>query len=176
MNRHRRLRAISIALSVAGAAASLAPASCIKQKDSLMVVAMTAEVNIPGPLQVHVTVGPVTQTFDLAAGLSATTPTQRGVYLDSDTTGFLTVNATTQAGTSPCVKYGASLPQTVKISAAGDVKAASLTLVATGTCGGNGAGGSSGAGGNSGNGTPSLATSTCHEFVHSAGTDCTVST
>ena len=40
--------------------------------------------------------------------------------------------------------------------------------------GGNSAGGTTGAGGNSPNGPPSLAPSSCHEFVHSASTDCSL--
>ena len=159
MSRHNRLRAISIALSAGAAMASLAAVSCIKQKDSLVIVGMTSEVDIPGPLMVHITVGPVTQTFEIAGGLSMTTPTQRGVYLDHDTTGSQVVSATTQGGT-PCVAYGPMLPQTtVIIGSAGDVKTTSLTLVHTGTCGrsgtggGPGSGGSPGAGGNGGTGS-----------------------
>ena len=102
MSPHNRVavagRTISIALCAGAAAMALATVSCIKQKDSLVIVGMTAETTIPGPIQVHITVGSVSQTFDLAAGLSATTPTQRGVYLDSNTTGSQVVNATTQAG------------------------------------------------------------------------------
>jgi WD40 repeat protein len=40
--------------------------------------------------------------------------------------------------------------------------------------GGSSAGGTTGAGGNSPNGPPSLAPATCHEYVHSAGTSCTL--
>jgi WD40 repeat protein len=71
------------------------------------------------------------------------------------------------------------LPQTtVTIASAGDVKVTSLTVVQTGACGSSGAGGATGAGGTTGgpNGPPSLAPATCHEFVHSATSDCSVST
>jgi hypothetical protein len=186
---------------------SLAAVSCIKQKDSLVIVAMTSEIAISGPITVRVTVGPVNQTFDLAGGLSNATATQVGVYLDHNTTGMLVVNATTQGGT-PCVTYGAVPPQPVTISA-GDTKTVGLTLVHSGICGGagtgggsgtggspgtggnggtgaggtgaggsnlggNSAGGTTGAGGNSPNGPPSLSPATCHEFVHSVGSDCSV--
>lgn len=227
-------RTISIALCAAAAAMALAAVSCIKQKDSLVIVGMTAEMTIPGPIQVRVSVGPVTQTFDLPAGLVAAMPTERGIYLDSKTTGSQVVNATTQGGT-PCLIYTAMPQQTVVIGSAGETQTVSLTLVHSGTCsgnadsgaggtggnagsgaggtgtggtttnndagsdrpgtgggpgtggspglggngaagagaGGNGAGGS-GPGGAAGNGPPSLAPATCHEFVHSVGTDCTV--
>ena len=82
----------------------------------------------------------MTQSFEIAGGLSMTIPTQRGVYLDHGTTGSQVVTATTQGGT-PCVTYGPMLPQTVIIGSAGDVKTTSLTLVHTGTCGGSGTGG-----------------------------------
>ena len=35
--------------------ASLAAVSCIKEKDSLVIVSMTSEVDVPGPLTVHIT-------------------------------------------------------------------------------------------------------------------------
>jgi hypothetical protein len=148
MSRHIRLRPVSMAMAMATAAAALAVAgaSCIKEKDSLVIVAMTAEMDIPGPFQVHVTVGNVTQTFDLAAGLSAMTPTQRGVYLDSKETGNIVVTATAQAGMNPCVIYSAVPATTVKIPSAGSTVTASINLVHTGFCGGTSDAGTGGAG------------------------------
>jgi len=151
MSRHDRLRAISIALSLGAVALSLAAVSCIKEKDSLVIVAMTSEVDIPGPITVRITVGTVSQNFDIAAGLKVATPTERGVYLDHNATGPQAVSATTQSG-SPCVTYGATLVQGVIIGSAGDVKTTALTLVQTGTCGGTGSGGGSGTGGGPGSG------------------------
>ncbi len=139
-------RTISIALCAGAAAMALAAVSCIKQKDSLVIVGMTAEMTIPGPIQVRVSVGPVTQTFDLPAGLVAAMPTERGIYLDSKTTGSQVVNATTQGG-APCLIYTAMPQQTVVIGSAGETKTVSLTLVHSGTCGGNADSGAGGTGG-----------------------------
>ncbi len=136
-------------LSLAAVTLSLATASCIKEKDSLVIVGMTAETALAGPIQVHVTVGNVSQVFNLASGLTATTPTQVGVYIDSKETGTLVVNATTQAG-NPCVIYAATPAQTVRVPSAGSTVMVSLNLVHAGACGGNsdgGGGGSDDAGG-----------------------------
>ena len=126
----------AIALCAAAAALSLAAASCIKEKDSLVIVSMTADMEIPGPIQVRVSVGPVTQTFDLATGLSVATPTQRGIYLDSKTTGTQVVSAGTQGG-APCLTYAAVPQQTVAIGSAGETKMVLLVLVHAGACGSN---------------------------------------
>ena len=94
-----RRRAAGLLLS----AALLLAAGCIKQKESLIIVALTADVNLPDATMVSISAGKVTQTYAIA-GLTQNTPVQRGIYVDSKTTGNVTVSATTQGGT-PCMVY-----------------------------------------------------------------------
>src|SRR6185503_2025650 len=78
---------------------------------------------------VSISAGKVTQTYAIA-GLTQNTPVQRGIYVDSKTTGNVTVSATTQGGT-PCMVYTKS---TVVNVSAGAIKNAALNLSAAGAC------------------------------------------
>ena len=112
-----------------GALALVLAAGCLKQKESLVVVAVTADVDLANATTLSISAGKVTQTYGIA-GLTQTTAVERGIYLDSDTTGEVTVSATTQGGT-PCKTYSKST--TVNV-AAGAIVNATLKLSAGGAC------------------------------------------
>jgi hypothetical protein len=176
-----------LALAACGALALLAGA-CAKEKDSLVIVGITAQGELPSATSAEIAVGANHQTFALA-GLNATTAVRRGLYVDSKTVGDVSVQATVLAGT-PCLIY--SKTGTVNIPNAGATVEVALALTLVGPCtpgtdagvdgptgSGGGTGGrldagGAGTGGRVDAGTasgPSLAS--CVEFNHAATTDCT---
>jgi hypothetical protein len=178
----RRAGQRSAALLVAAAALSMTGAACHKEKESLVIVAVTADSGAAGLKSLTLAVGSVSRTFSLSAGLSAS-PTSFGLYLPSDVTGNVSVVATGSTANG-CAAYRGS--GGASISAAGDVVNASviLTAVPSSSCdfdaGADSGGGGSGAGGIGGNtggtggatgGPPSLAT--CTEYQHTLTADCT---
>ena len=110
-------------------AALLLAAGCIKQKESLIIVALTADMDLADATVVSISAGKVTQTYAIT-GLTQNTPVQRGIYLDSKSTGNVTVSATAQGG-SPCMTYTKT---TVAKVAAGAIVNAALKLSAAGAC------------------------------------------
>jgi WD40 repeat protein len=127
---HRlRWRAAPLALAACGALALLAGA-CGKDKDSLVIVGITAPGELPSATSAEIAVGANHQTFALA-GLSATTAVRRGLYVDSKTVGNVSVQATVLAGT-PCLIYSKS--GTVNIPSAGATVEIALALTAVGPC------------------------------------------
>jgi hypothetical protein len=79
MRGHRLARAAALSAVVALAAGS----GCSKEKESLVLVAMTAIPASMSPLTVSVTIGgAVTKTFTLPS-LSSSTPSTVGIYVPS---------------------------------------------------------------------------------------------
>src|SRR6185369_2354926 len=80
---------IGIAASVF-AAALLFGTSCSKDKESLLVVALTANPPAPGLTSVVIAAGSTSKTFSLTKGLSGSA-TSLGLYLPASVTGSVTV-------------------------------------------------------------------------------------
>lgn len=121
----RRGRAARLLFS----ATLLLATGCIKQKESLIIVALTADLDLADATVVSISASKVTQTYAIG-GLTQNTPVQRGIYLDAKTTGNVAVSATAQGG-SPCMTY--TKTTVVKVSAGAIVNAA-LKLSAAGAC------------------------------------------
>jgi hypothetical protein len=132
------------------AALTGAQGGCTKDKESLLVVALTsAGANAAAARTVALSVAGVNKTFSLPAGLSQT-PVSFGVYLPSSATGTLAVSADAMGG-----GFCFSGSTTASAPSAGSTAMVSLALTATVGCtavGGAGGGGTSGAGGLSGTG------------------------
>jgi len=175
-------RQAGLLLSTAALALS---AGCLKQKESLIVVAITADLDLPSATTLSISAGKITQTYGIS-GLTQTTAVERGIYLDTKTTGQVTVSATTQGGT-PCKIYSKST--TVNV-AAGAIVNATLKLSGGDACGavsdaatdtGGGVDGPAPDGGTGGFDAgsadaraPSLMS--CTSYIHSIDTDCTSNT
>ncbi|HTB61166.1 MAG TPA: hypothetical protein VLC06_25030, partial [Polyangia bacterium] len=137
--------ALSLLAVLAGAAGG-----CSKEKESLVVVALTsADANAATASTVALSVGDVTRTFSLPAGLSQT-PVSFGVYLPASAIGILPISAS-GAGGGFCF----SGSTTAAVPSAGSTVTVPLALIATAACtgtGGTGSGGLSGTGGLPGTG------------------------
>ena len=122
-----------------------AAAGCSKEKESLVLVALTsADANAAMATTVALSVGVVTKPFSLPAGLSQT-PVSVGVYLPSSATGSLLVLATATGG-----GFCFSGSTMAVVPSAGSTVSVPLALTATAACtgtGGAGSGGLSGTGG-----------------------------
>jgi WD40 repeat protein len=150
---------VGLALSAAAALAS----GCLKEKDSLIIVSLTADTDLPTATEVSISAGSTTQSFALT-GLRMIDAVRRGIYVDSETTGHVSVRATVQAG-PPCTIYQKS--DAAVVPSAGSTVEIALRLTAAGNCTTTDAGSDVATGLPQ---PPSLAT--CHEYAHAATTDC----
>ncbi|HEX3904317.1 MAG TPA: hypothetical protein VH853_15880 [Polyangia bacterium] len=146
------------------AAAALGAGACKKEAESLVLVSLTATPADAALISATITVDTVTKTFDLASGLSATSPTMLGVYLPADVVGSFIVSATASDG-SACGGYRGSSSAPVAITAGGTASAV-IVLVPGSTCPIDAGGGADG-------GRPKVAPPTlahCTEYVHDLDT------
>jgi WD domain, G-beta repeat len=132
------------------AALAGAASGCSKERESLVVVALTsADANAAAARTVDLSATSVTKTFSLPTGLSQT-PVSFGVYLPSSAAGILSVSANAVGG-GFCF-LGST---TASVPSAGSTVMVSLALSATVGCtgvGGAGGGGTTGTGGLPGSG------------------------
>jgi hypothetical protein len=142
----RSLRATLPVLAVLAGAVG----GCAKQKESLVIVALTsADARAATADKVALSIAGVVKTYSSPAGLSQT-PVNFGVYLPASTTGILTVSASASGG-----GFCFSGSTTATVPSAGSTVMVSLALTATTGCtgnGGSGGGGTSGTGGLAGTG------------------------
>ena len=99
---------------VLAATAGLA-AGCIKEKESLIIVSITAEIDLPDANQVDIVAGTTQRGFALT-GLTRMVPVRRGIYVDAKTVGEVSVQVSLRAGT-PCAIYSKS--STASVPSAG---------------------------------------------------------
>jgi hypothetical protein len=134
--------------------------ACSKEKESLVLVAVTGTPPDTTLKTLHLTVGATTKTFDLATGLGATAITY-GVYVGSSEIGKVDVSASA-TGTDPCDSYMGF--GSASISEAGDTANVSIPLSRQPGCAtdggldaqpgvGGGGGGVTGSGGSGTGGT-----------------------
>ena len=128
---------------VLATAAGLA-AGCIKEKESLIVVSITAAADLPDANAVDITVGGTQRSYALA-GLTRMTPVRRGIYVDSKTVGHVTVQVSVRAGT-PCIIFGSNIMTTVPSAGATVNVEAKLSAIGPCTGGGTDAQGDTGGG------------------------------
>jgi WD40 repeat protein len=163
----RKIRSIFLA-ACALAGLSLSAASCKKETESLVVVALTAVPADTTLTTVSITAGSVKQTFSLPAGegLSATAKSF-GVYLPSSVSGSIDVRATAMgADDATCSGYVGS---TTTLVVAGGTSNANVGLQPGNTC----TTGPDGGGGH-GSSPPSLAH--CTEYDHDVNPSATCAT
>jgi hypothetical protein len=129
---------------LASALATVAGAACKSDKESLVIVALTATPPAVDLTSVTLTVGSVSRTFSLGGGLTGD-PTRLGVYVPSSVSGPTAVTAVATGGAS-CEYRGNG---TVVIASGGGEVTVTVALVPVCTDGGlpDGAGGGSGTGG-----------------------------
>jgi hypothetical protein len=125
-----------------------AAGGCSKEKESLVVVALTsADANATSAGTVALSVASMTKTFSLPGGLSQA-PVSFGVYLPASVTGIVSVSADATGG-----GFCFSGSTTVLVPSAGSTVMVALALTATvGCAGGGGAGGGGAGGGGAGGG------------------------
>jgi hypothetical protein len=143
---HAKISKLASTLLAVTLAAASGSAGCGGDKESLVVVAMTANPPAPQLTSVRITVGTVPRTFALMGGLTAT-PSQRGVYIPASSTGQLRVTVVASGGS--CDYEGDT---TVTIASAGERKEVAVLLEPSTACGTDGGGGSGGSGGVGGTG------------------------
>ena len=144
-----------IALAFAGLASIVSWASC-KQKDSLIIVAVTADSMAADVTSLTLSAAGTTQVFALHSGLSDTATTL-GLYVPSDVIGTVKVTATASRGT--CLGYkgegiatvmsagGPPIPRPKSCCATLISAARMLAPTAAAGAGGSGTGGTVGTGG-----------------------------
>ncbi len=151
----RRLGRLAWMGGFAVAALSVVGAACSKEKDSLVVVQLSAaasDANAKNMTKVTIGVGGTSRDFPLTAGIPATPDSiSFGIYVSSDVVGSITVMAVASQD-SGC--FGETGTQGSQIGAAGDITPpVSIAMKPSDVCppdGGAGVGGSAGGAGGSG--------------------------
>jgi hypothetical protein len=135
--------------------------ACRKEKESLIVVAVTASDSQAGGLvSLNLSAGGVSKAFDLNAGLSQTA-SYFGLYVPAGVTGAVDVSASGAPATG-CLGYTGT--GTATIAAAGDTANAAITIEPYSFCAPDGGGGAGA--------PPSLAR--CVEYNHNDDPTCTL--